>query len=139
MFEFTPVTEEELEMAGLIDEGKYDAVIISAQSKLSKAQLPMIELVVKVYGNDHSERNIYCYLTDKMPRLLKHLCDALGLDSKYKSGRISPDLFVGENVSVMVGIQKDKNGVYPPRNNIHDFISRAQSKESSFDNTDVPF
>jgi hypothetical protein len=140
MFTFTPLTEEEIEMAGLLDEGKYDAVILAATNEISKAGNPMVKLIVRVYGPNYIEKEIWCYLSEKMPRLIKHLCDALGYEDKYRSGSLEPDLFVNQNVTVIVGIQKDKNGEYPPRNVISDFLFKAEAKKNlAFEDKDVPF
>ena len=142
MFTFTPLTEAQIEMAGLIEPGQYDAVIVSARAEISKAGNSMVKLIVRVYFNyagEEGTREIWCYLSEKMPRLLKHLCDALGYEEKYNSGGIDPDLFIEQNVRVAVGVQKDKNGEYPPKNIITDFLFKTEERKKDFTNDDVPF
>jgi hypothetical protein len=129
MFTFTPMTEEEINAASLIEAGIYDFQVISSVREISKAGNHQAKMQLKVWDNIGKEHFIYDWLvfSDKPLniRKIKHFCEGVGLEEEYKKGSI-PEALFGKCGKVEIGIQDErpdgKGGFYPKQNKVIDYV-----------------
>jgi len=119
---FTPKTEKEIAESNLLPEGEYPFEISSGADKISKSGNEMIELWVRVYKPDGSFNQVADYLLESIAYKLRHAAEACGLLDKYEAGTILGTDFIGKTGMLKLGITKDKNGQYPDKNGIKDYI-----------------
>ncbi len=120
---FTPKSDKELaEEKLLLPEGQYPFEISQGENKVSKAGNDMIELLVRVFKEDGTFLLISDYLMEAVLYKVSHACKACGLEDAYNKGELHGKDFVGKTGYLKLGIQKDKNGVYPDKNVIKDYI-----------------
>lgn len=144
---FQPKSESELASQNLIpDKTECDFEVLQAFDKISKSSgLPMIEVKLNVYREDGSGKFINDYLTGGMEAKLRHFCDTTGLLPQYQAGALCAADCVGRAGKCRVGIEEDKNGQYPPKNKIKDYIVRkakpfiAPAPPQPEEPDDVPF
>jgi hypothetical protein len=151
MYTFNPMTDEELENAGLLEPGVYDFEVAKASQKISKSGNPMAELTLNVWNKDGKQHGVFDYLVfSNVPlniRKVKHFCDATGLQEEYKKGAIPTELarYCGK---VQINIQEEKpnpnGGMYPRKNIVVDYVmtEKGAVKHETQDiplNDDVPF
>lgn len=122
---FTPKTEKEL--SNLFPEATYDFEIVEARDTLSKNENDMIELKVVIYNGDKTIR-IFDYLLEAIAYKLRHCADACGLLSQYETGTLKGEMFVGKTGKCKVVIKVDKDGKYPDKNEIKDYVKRDAAK-----------
>jgi hypothetical protein len=122
--QFTPKTEKEIQEEGLLPEGVYDFEVVKAEEKTSKAGNQMIELSLHVF--DASGKTVFVrdFLMESLAYKLRHCADACGLIEGYESGALIDKDFVGKCGKVKIVIQKDKEGKYPDKNVVRDYIKR---------------
>ena len=149
-FNFTPLSDEELDMINLMDEGIYDFEVVKCTAKTSKSGNQMAELQLKVWGIDARVHIIYDYLVfSTVPlciRKVSHFCNTVGLQDAYKAGQLTSDL-QGYSGKVEIGIEDERpnpnGGNYPKKNYVIDYIKNDGSKprETAPDpfNDDLPF
>jgi hypothetical protein len=149
--QFIPKSEEELN--DLFQPGSYIAEVFKAEEKTSKSGNEMIELQLKVYSKDLSEsRLVFDYLVDikSMAYKIKHFCDSCGITKIYESGKLSADNCAGKSCQVALTINEDKDGKYPPRNAVKDYIKKNDTQNTVIvpgfgqgtvesNNDDIPF
>jgi hypothetical protein len=82
----------------------------------------MIELTVRVFKPDGSFSLVTDYLLESMAYKLRHAAVACGLEKTYDAGTLKADDFIGKEGMLKLNIQKDKNGQYPDRNSVKDYI-----------------
>lgn len=119
---FTPKTDKELAEEKLLPEGEYGFEISGAEEKISKAGNDMIVLTVRVFKDDGSFILVTDYLLESIMYKINHACKACGLFDKYELGELSARDFIGKTGHLKLVIQKDKNGEYPDKNSIKDYI-----------------
>ncbi len=150
-YKFTPMTDDELSMSNLMDEGCYSFEVIKSAKRISKSGNPMAELQLRVWDMRGQEHIVYDYLVfstvNLNKRKVKHFCDAVGLEEEYKNGMI-PEELEKYSGKVHIGIQDEmpnpKGGNYPKKNMVIDYIQgNTQTKlkevnEKEF-NDDIPF
>lgn len=142
-FTFTPKTEEEIQKAQLLEDGDYTFELIQAKFKTSQAGNPMIELVLKVFDNDGSQRIIYDYLLSNhknMEYKIRHFCYSVGLEKEYESGELSELNFMKAlSGKARIKTRKDKDGTYPPKNVVQDYLGEKIESANEIKDDDVPF
>jgi len=116
-----PKTEEEIQTANLLPDGKYGFVISDAKETISKAGNEMIVLTVRVYKDDGGFILVTDYLMESMAFKLRHACEATGLLGDYDAGELNADNFVGKEGFLKIKTQPAK-GEYGPKNVIADYI-----------------
>ncbi len=154
---FTPQTEEQIALEGLIKKGDYNFEVIKAEEKPSKnTGRPMIQLTVKIFPDDGADRILTDYLTEGMAFKVRHFCAATNQMQEYEAGTLGSDECVGKTGRCKVGIETDPTGQYQPKNKISDYLadpkaapaasaSRPPSTASkpsaapALENDDIPF
>lgn len=96
-----------------------EALIESAEDRISKKGNQMIVAGFKCYDPKGLQPTITHYFVDSMPGFFKKLCAVIGLD--YASGNIPAESLVGKSVKVLVKIREDETGQYPDKNVIAGF------------------
>lgn len=140
--QFEPKKEEEL--ITLLTVGIGDFKVLKAEAKESKTGNPMIELVLKVWDSTGQESNIFDYLILNGHNLslkkIRHFCYSVGLESSYEEGKLNASQCIEKCGKLQIGIQKDKNGQYPDKNCVQDYIyiKKNNLNESNL-NDDIPF
>jgi hypothetical protein len=149
-YSFRPMTEEEINNFGLIENGIYDFEIISSNRKTSKAGNQMAELCLNVWDKKGKMIKIFDYLIfSSLPfniRKIKHFCNSVGLQKEYEKGEI-PEELKGLSGKVEIGIKEGepipfRNGEYYPKKNIVvDFvqIEKINSINEQIKDDDLPF
>jgi len=140
---FTPLTDQELAHANLIDPGQYNFFVVDAKERISKAGSDMIELKLRITDINHRERFVFDYLLEAMKFKLKHFTDATGLAEKYTAGLLTAEDCIGKTGSVEIIIQKSKDPNYADKNSVKDYIVDIKLSPSEisqeFFNDEVPF
>lgn len=126
---FTAKSDKEISEMNLIPEGEYPFEISSGADKISKSGNEMIELWVRVYKPDGKFIQVADYLLESMAYKLRHAAEACDLLAKYEAGVILGSDFVGKTGMLKLGITKDKNGQYPDKNGIKDYIVPKEGDE----------
>lgn len=146
-YSFTPLTQEQLDSAGLAEEGIYNFEVIKSTKKTSKSGNPMAELQITIWDKNGKNHSLFDYLVfSNIPlniRKVKNFCDTTGLVEEYKKGNL-PEELQGKCGKVSIGIQGNqpnpKGGVYPSKNVVLDYVlNDPNSLSSSADITDEPF
>lgn len=135
---FTPKTEQEIQEANLLPEGKYDFEVIAAEEKQSAKGNDMIVVTIAIYQNGNRKTNVFDYLLESMAFKLRHFCQNTGLIEKYESGELTADDCIGKTGLCKIKIQKDKSGNYPDKNVIADYLD-AGACSSHETESDIPF
>ncbi len=120
---FAPKTEKECAEAGLFPKGEYDFEVVKAEETVSKASgNDMIALTLKVYDQDGGSTLVNDYLLEKLPLKLRRAAEVCGLLEDYETGQLHAADMVGKPGRVKLTIQSDKNGQYPDRNSVQDYV-----------------
>jgi hypothetical protein len=120
--QFQAKTEKQINEENLIPEGVYPFDVMNADNKTSKAGNEMIELELRIYCADGRERSLNDWLMPKMAFKLFHFCAYCGLSQQYDAGTLTAADCVGKSGFVKIGIQADKQGQYPDRNSVKDYV-----------------
>lgn len=119
----TPKTEKEIAEANLWKPGVCDFEVLEAEDTISKTSGDdMIKLKVRIFNEDGDNQIVFDYLLDSMPGKLRHAAAAFGLLTKYENGGFEAFECVGKTGQCKVAVQKDKNGQFPDKNGIADYI-----------------
>ena len=122
--EFQAQSEEDIARAGLIEKGEYAFEIIQAENQRSKSGNDMVKVKLCVFLPDGRTRHVTDYLLSAMAAKLRHFCDATGLLPQYQRGTLSAEDCEGRNGTARIGVQEDKEGRYPPKNTVTDYVTR---------------
>lgn len=118
---FSPMTEDELARAPLLEPGVYPFEVIAASEELSKAGNEMIRVKLAVFGPNGQQTHVYDYLMEKMAFKLRHFCEATGLLQKYEAGTLSEVDCEGKGGYVKIKIDP-ANGSYSAKNSVQDYV-----------------
>ena len=83
----------------------------------------MIELKIRLSDGNGLSRVIWDYLVSSMQEKLRHACEVCGVLNKYMSGSVSSGDFRGKRGKLRLGVEKDKTGVYAPKNLVRDYVA----------------
>ena len=128
---FKPKKENEL--SPLLEKREYEFNILSAKDEISEKGNQMIKLTVEIFKDGEKVAQIFDYLLEKVAYKLRHCASACGLIDKYDTGNLEAMMFVGLGGKCIIEIQKDKDGIYPDKNGIKDYVKK-DDKEN-----DLPF
>lgn len=127
---FKPRTEKEIAESKLWPRGIYAFEVVEAADKQSqKSNRPMIELKIKVTDGRKAGRIVTDYLLNETPEKLRHAADACGLLDKYETGNVSGEDFLHKRGRLKLRIEKDKNGKYPDKNVVADYVCGTIASE----------
>ena len=160
---FTPMTDEELLISQLIPAKEIcEFEVLQSVDHVSEISgNKMIKVSLKVFYKNYSIL-IFDYLmthvfdketkllvpSPKMQWKLKQFCKTTGTLDKFNSGNLEPSDFLDKIGVLKIGIQEDKDGKYPPRNSVYDYLDQPseksklpnpQSNNSEWIEDDVPF
>lgn len=130
MLQFTPETEEEL--LDLMPDGEYDFYVKESEKYVNqKNGNQSIKLTLGIINHRNIEKLLNCYLSVNYKLLLKHFCDATGLEEHYKKGTLSPEHCKNQSgkCKIITEIQEGTN--YPPKNVIRDFVKRVPGAQNT--------
>lgn len=127
---FTPKSDKELAEERLLPEGEYGFEISGGEDKVSKKGNEMIELTVRVFKPDGNFNLVTDYLMEAILYKVSHAAKACGLEDKYESGDLHGEDFIGKTGMLKLGIQKDKEGQYPDKNVVKDYIVPKDGEEN---------
>jgi hypothetical protein len=119
---FTPKTEDEIAKEGLLPEGTYGFEVFEAEDTISKKGADMIHVKLKVFDGDGGYRYVDDYLLEALLYKLKHFADACGLADEYARGEFQAADVIGKTGEVKIVVGQDKEKLYPPRNNVKDYV-----------------
>lgn len=121
---FTPKTEEELEMEGVLPKGIYPFSVLKAEHAVSKKSgADMIKLSLRLYG-DGRDAFATDYLMEAMAFKLAHFCEQTGLSDRYNSGELEADDCENREGWVRVDVKKDDYGT---KNEVKDYVSKPET------------
>jgi hypothetical protein len=149
--QFTPQTEEQIALGGLLEEGLYPYKVTNSYETISKHNgNPYIALELDVFDRNGKLRTIKTNLA--FMKLFKHFCDVNNMQEKYKSGNISDVEFMSKSGGlVSIGIEPEKEnpkgGVYRAKNIVLDYVidspdvykSLIRIDDKPFGSDDIPF
>lgn len=118
---FTPMSAEEIALAGLLEPGIYPFEVMAASEELSKNGNEMIKLKLAVFGTDGQQVHVFDYLLEKLAYKIRHFCEHTGMLDKYEKGTLSELDCEGKAGYVQIVIDP-ANGVYMPKNSVKDYV-----------------
>lgn len=127
---FEPKSEKEVSNANLLPLGTYDAEVGTAEDKVSAAGNEMIKLDLSVYDATGKTHFVYDYLLEALAYKLRHAAEACGLLERYEAGNLEAEDFIGKTCKVKIKVQVDKDGKYPDKNVIQDYVIPAKKVQS---------
>lgn len=146
---FTPKTKEEALSAGLLEKGNYEFTVIAAKEKESKAGNPMIEILIKIWGENGREHLLYDYLMESVEHKFRHFFYSIGMGEMSEKGEVDCELLKGASGVCKIYIKEDKTGQYSPKNSVADYILNNHNSDNSvdtkmqpqknFEDDDLPF
>jgi len=112
--------------------GLYDFEVVEAEDRTSKAGNDMVELQVRIYNQEGRSRVIFDYLvaTEATGYKIRHFASATGMLAQYEKGELDAKQMLGKTGRCQLGIQKDKQGLYPDKNIINDYVPKVAGGES---------
>ena len=117
---FAPKSKDELAQQFLLPKGVYDALVESAEEKVSKKGNPMIEVTVKVYGD--KEIVVKDWLLPETTKLI-NFCESAGLQNEYNAGELTDRSCRQRNLGVKIDVEPAQ-GEYSPKNKIVGYTKR---------------
>ena len=124
--QFTPKTNEQLDMIGLLEEGIYQFTVLASEDAISKSGNEMIKMQLKVWDKSGGEHIIYDYLLEAFIKKLSHFAKATGLEDKYNLGTINAEDCKHKSGYLELIVQHDKTGQYGPRNSVKDYVLKPK-------------
>lgn len=148
--QFTPKTEEEIAMGGLLPEGIYPYIVTRSEDKISRANNQYIDLTLNVFDRQGQSHIVFTNLA--LIKLLKHFCDVNNMQEAYKSGNIPDISFMNKKGGLVhIGMEPEKvnpnGGMYRAKNIVIDYIgdmpevdkSMVKIEDKPFGSEDIPF
>jgi hypothetical protein len=139
---FAAKTEKEIQSQNVWPKGEYAFEILESEETKDKNQNDMLKLKVKIFKDSGQSQNVFDYVSGTwMEFKLRHLAEASGLLPQYEQGEIEAYNFVGKTGMAKVGIAVDKNGEYPDKNSIVDYlVDRVDTpKKQEIVDDSIPF
>lgn len=117
---FTPIDGDINKMKLIFHEGIYMVEVLRQEEKISKSGNEMIEIMVKVHGDDGKTEIIYDWL---LSYKLKSFCEAANLKEEYAKGEVPGSLVIGRMVPAFITIEKATGSFQTERNVIKYYVS----------------
>ena len=128
-YDFNAMSEDELTLFPILEDGVYDFEVLKSTRKISKSGNNMCELNLKIWDKTGKTTTIFDYLVfTQVPmniRKVKHFCDSVGLEDAYKRGSLPEELagLAGKvELSTQDEREKDGGGFWPRKNVVEDYV-----------------
>lgn len=119
---FKPKTEDELKKVW--EKGEYDFSIRAASDeKPTKNGGDMLTVQVEIHHPQRPSILITDYLGDFMPGKFRNFMYSIGLADQYEAGELEAEWCVRRDGRLKLGIEVDKDGQYPDKNKVIDYIA----------------
>lgn len=165
-YHIDPLSEEELDVFALLDEGIYDFEVTKSEDGMSKSNNPMNTIHLKIWKPDGSLKIMKDYLVFSSVnfciRKIRHFCDAVGILGEFEKGEIRKDFsgLAGKlELIIKEGglIPEDKldgkpsGSKYPTKNEVKDYVLKDKgavkhegmkplpTSIDNFDDAELPF
>jgi hypothetical protein len=139
--DFTPQSEEDI--LNLLPDGEYEFLVKASEKHLSKSGNLSTKLTLSVYDAQGRDHTTFCYLSPNFMFLLKHFCDATGLEDAYATGKVTPEMCLNRTGKCKVIIEQPAEGTnFLPKNVVKDFLKpKFADKDSKpdFVDSDISF
>ncbi len=127
---FKPKTDAEIEAdrmanSGILPAGTYECEVHSAEDTVSKNGNDMIKMGLRVYDAGGVPYFVFDYLLEAIAHKLRHAAVALGMAAAYDAGTLIGDDMIGRTCRVRLRVEKDKNGQFPDKNVVVDYLAPA--------------
>ena len=116
--QFAPKTEDECKRVLMTGDAKF--TVKTAVDEVSSSGNDTIKLGLECVNGNNETAYVFCYLTEKMPHLLRHFAYAAGIGDLYEAGNFTADDCVNREGDLVLAIQKGKDG-YPDQSKVVDF------------------
>lgn len=120
---FKPKTEDELQRDMLWPDGEYDFDVQDAVDKVSKAGNEMIQVTLRCYDANGSERLVADYLMEQMAFKLRNFCAHTGLIGKYEAGTLEAADCIAKSGRVQLR-QRFQEG-FPAKMEVKNYVKAA--------------
>lgn len=117
-----PKTEEQINESKLIPPGFYDFLVEDAKAKYSKSGNEMIELRLKIFMPNGSERIIFDYLLAAMDFKLRHFSECTDNLAHYEADDLLPEHCMYKSGKLEIIIQKGKDN-FGDRSSVKDYVA----------------
>lgn len=129
----TPRSAQEIAEMGLLPKGEYDFEVQHAADAVSGPQskspgTEMIKLNLAVFTDSGRKQFVRDLLHPAMEVKLRHFCEAVGLLDQYNDGSLIADHCFGRSGRVKIKITEDKDGNYPPKNEVADYVVNKEAR-----------
>lgn len=135
MLRFQPKTDDQLN--SLMPDGNYQFRVVDAVD-MEKNGTHYIKLNLKVTDHLGGGRIIFPILHPSVEHIIKHFCDATGLQEKYQSGSLESSDCIGRTGLVKIYTKKDKTGDFRDKNEVSDYVPRESSLDDAKSMQPVP-
>lgn len=127
---FEPKSEAEVSSGGLWPAGEYDFEVNEAEEQTSKSGNEMVKLTLHVFNADGQRRTVWDYLVSTSGGMFKirHFAEATGMLHRYEQGDMPAEIMIGKTGRCKLAIVKDKNGQYPDKNGIADYLAARKQE-----------
>jgi hypothetical protein len=120
---FQPLSEDEVVQRSLLRSGKYSFEVVEAKEETSAAGNEMFHLQVNILLPGGNGKIVHDYLLPQRMEKFRHAAEAMGLLEKFDTGVLSADDFPGRKGKCKLGIERDREGYYPTKNVIVDYLA----------------
>lgn len=143
---FTPMTDEEIDKAGLMQLGEYDFEVMEAEEYTKDNGNVVTKLKLNVFDESGKGNSVLDWITPSFMKKFKHFFYAVGLQDSYETGQTDPTEYVGKSGKLKLGIGKpyvDGNGITRTNNSVDDYIKRdanaPKAASKSVADDEIPF
>lgn len=141
MSDFSPKTEKQIEEEKLFAPGVYDFDCISATKWIGQESgKESLKVKLCVYVGDRKYfLDQFLSASEKMQFMLRHFCDSLGILDAYESGSFQriAEAAPGLSGKAKFYIAEDKKGQFPDKNQVRDFIKKADYNKYAMGSANV--
>jgi hypothetical protein len=116
------MSESEVIQRSLLPSRVYPFEVVEAKEERSSAGNDMFHLQVNILLPGGNGKIVHDYLLPQRMEKFRHAAQAMGLIEKFDTGILSADDFVGRRGKCKLGVERDREGYYPPKNVIADYL-----------------
>jgi len=139
-FSFIPLDETTAmnNKISLVEEGYYEAEIVTVEEKKSPAGNHYLNLKLRIWDKNGKERYVFTTLVSHPSFIYKirHLCYLVGLQNEYESGQFDPRLLEGRPINGVAHVVIKKGeakkypevGFYKDKNEVEDFLPKDKAR-----------